>query len=64
MNQCPLCGCFVSPNENECPACFKSLEPRELTWDEFIDRLIKAGWTKAEAEKEAQELQEETESGQ
>lgn len=38
-------------------------QPKPISEDEFIDRLIKAGWTKEQAEREWQEIQEETESG-
>lgn len=63
MSLCSSCGASVSKHEKVCPACDASLYPRELTWDEMKDRLIKAGWKEHEADQEIQEMQEETESG-
>ena len=63
MNQCHLCGCSLSQSEKVCPACFTSVDPKEITWEEFKQRLMKAGWKEWEADKEIQEMQEETESG-
>jgi hypothetical protein len=63
MNQCHLCGCSLSQLESVCPACFTSVQPREITWDEMKQRLVAAGWTEAKADEEIQSMQEETESG-
>jgi len=64
MNQCHLCGCSVSQAENTCPACFTSLQPLDMTWAEFKQRLINAGWKPHEADEEIQRIQEENESGE
>lgn len=63
MNQCHLCGCSVSQGESSCPACFTSLQPKEITWDEMKRRLMAAGWKEPDAAREIQSMQEETESG-
>lgn len=63
VSQCHLCGCSLSQAESVCPACFTSVQPREISWDEMKRRLIAAGWKESEADMEIQEMQEETESG-
>jgi len=53
----------LSQADSTCPACFASIEPKEITWAEFKARLIKAGWREHEADEEIAEMQKEEESG-
>jgi hypothetical protein len=41
-----------------------SAAPLVLSWDEFAQRLRKAGWTEAQIEKHIQEIAEDNESGE